>query len=369
MPTPPLKRAEAWEAIKLVAEILREGGYYYGEDKKAKGLKSAIEEAKRRSKAPRTTVQNRIEAAVERFGFDPYRAAAELQPPRLEDDEIPDGREVLNRHRDVNAAYIADVRRQRAKMFLVPKEPFGVVFFGDPHMENKGCDLVALERDVETTRAAGLRAVQMGDLNDNFHMRGKLASKQAANRMSEKEGLAMIRWLVRDSGVAWDAHVLGNHDDWAGTAHASLLREWAGRTRIFNWMGRLIYNWGDGAVTVLAAHDFKGQSQFNPLHAMVKRALNDGQDDLYVAAHRHEAAKGDWANAHRGKHYQFMRVAGYKRVDEYAWTKDFPEASEGSSGVMVVDPWAETKAGRMRLFLDVTEGAEMVQFLRSRRAA
>ena len=253
-----------------------------------------------------------------------------------------------------------------ARMFIVPKAPFGVVFFGDAHLDNKGCDLAGLERDIEATRASNLRAVNIGDVTDNFHMNAKLAAKQAQNRVSEKEGLALARWFIRDSGVAWDAHIEGNHDAWGGTAHTTLFRQWAGRTPVFSWMGRLIYNWGDGQVSILAAHDFKGHSQYNPLHALAKRALEDGQDDVYVAGHRHNAAEGGWENGFRNRHYRFLRVGGYKRVDEYAYAKGFSEQTEGASAVVIVDPFAATKSGRIRTVLDVAEGAEIVQFLRNR---
>lgn len=363
MPTQPLAYDVLLEAVRAVAEVAREPGFYYGERRPKQ--KSAVNEAAKRLGVSESTLLSRVQAASARYGLDPNTYRFEVALP-ANDEDLPDGREVLDRHRDVNASYIAKVRSQRARMFIVRREPFGVVFFGDMHGDNKGTDLAAIERDIETTRAARLRAVNMGDLLDNFHLTGKLASKQASNRMSEKEGLAFARWVLRDSGVEWDAIIEGNHDAWGGTAMATMLRQWSGRTPLFSWMGRLIYNWGEGQVSVLASHDFKGNSQYNPLHALAKRALEDGRDDAYVAAHRHNAADGGWENGFRDRHYRFMRVGSYKKVDEYAWAKGLPEQAEGAAGVLVIDPFATAKNQRVRAVMDVAEGAAMVQWLRNR---
>jgi hypothetical protein len=366
MPAPPIAFEDAMAAVRLVAEIMREPGYYYGQ--RRAGQRSAAMEAARRMGVADSTFTTRLNSAQRCYGLCPKTYSFEATPIDADDDEIPDGRAVLDRHKQANFDYIANViRTQRAKMFVVPKEPFGVAFFGDPHLDNKGSDLKALERDVEAVAAARLRSVNIGDLLDNFHHRGRLASKQAQNRMSEKEGLAVSRWFLRDAGVPWDAHLLGNHDEWAGTAHGTLMQEWAGRVKVFNWMGRLIYNWGDGQVSVLAAHDFKGHSQFNPLHALAKRALEDGQDDLYVAGHRHNAADGGWENGFRDKHYKMLRLRGYKRVDEFAYSKGFSEQTEGASGVAVIDPFAATMSGRIRLYQSIPEGIEHVNYLRNLR--
>jgi hypothetical protein len=56
----------------------------------------------------------------------------------------------------------------------------------------------------------------MGDILDNFHANPKLAAKEAHNRMSISEALSVAQWLIAESGVKWDAHVLGNHDLWIG---------------------------------------------------------------------------------------------------------------------------------------------------------
>lgn len=214
-----------------------------------------------------------------------------------------------------------------------------------------------------------MRAIQIGDILDNFHKTSKLASKQAANRVTKAEALGLARWLVRDSGVPWDAQILGNHCAWGDDEFAQLLQVWAREAKrphkFYDWMVKITYSWGDGNYTVLAAHDFKGHSVHNPLHGLMRRSKEDGTADLYAAGHRHTAADGGDENGFRGKHFRYVRVKGYKDWDEYAHVKGFDQQSEGRSAVVVVNPHSETKAGRHRVFLDLAEGAEYLQMLRS----
>lgn len=210
----------------------------------------------------------------------------------------------------------------------------------------------------------------MGDVVDNFQALGKLASKQANNHMSVKEGLAAARWFIRDCRVKWDAQLLGNHDMWGEEPYSQLVQEWArdAKTRFYPWAVTLSYQWDGGAFTVFAAHDMKGHSQFNKLHGLMKRALVDGEADLYVGAHRHEAADGSEENGYRGKRYNYLRVKGYKRADEYAWVKQFPEQVGGASGVAVINPRSETMKGRCQIFYSIPEAAETLKMLRSHYA-
>lgn len=176
---------------------------------------------------------------------------------------------------------------QRA--FAVPKAPFGVFFCGDPHGDNKGCSLIQLRKDMETAAVSRMYGVSMGDILDNFDAAGpKLAPKQAQNRMSKEEGLSFLRWYLGHS--LWRAHILVDHDKWLGEHCQHLIAESANNVKVFDWMARLIFKWDDGHFSFLAAQDFAGHSQYNPLHGLIKRAMQDGTDDAYITAHKHNFA-------------------------------------------------------------------------------
>lgn len=371
MPTKPLTRQECLETLRAVSAYVRRG--YCLNPERGVSSPGAKNLAARDLGVSVATVRTRISAAKDRFGLtlDNFNA-----PERIGldvDEDRPDPLDILNRHTAVNNDYI-EKRRMKPAVFLVRPEPFVVVFVGDPHLTNAGCNLQAFRDDMSLLRDTGTRAVQMGDLLDNFHRTGKLAPKEAQNRMSIAEGLSVAQWAIAESGVKWDAVIVGNHDAWTGDEGVHLLRTWCrdAKSRLFDWNARLIYRWGDGENEfhhIAASHDFKGDSIYNPLHGPGRAALWDGTADTYVAAHRHNHAEMKLPNGWRGKTYQLVRVRGYKDFDSYAaGPAQFPahHGMEGRSAALVINPHSETHDGRQRVFMDIAEGIEYCQMLRRR---
>jgi hypothetical protein len=369
MPTNPLTPQEMRDAVLAVARVCMEPGFTYP---KQPGAKSAMEEAAKRLGMNPRTLTWRVQKAHNKAALTIEAAISDIRRASLEEIEtIPDGAEVLDRMAGQNATRIQKVRASMLRLIPVRAEPFAVAFFGDPHMDNKHCNLAQLRTDVLTAKAAGFRAIQMGDVLDNFHATGKLAAIQADNSVSVAEGLGLARWLIRDCGVKWDGHILGNHDAWLKSPGFELMNGWAREagTRFYDWSHNFEYRWDGGSFKVTASHDFKGHSIYNPLHGNMKRALEDGWADLYVAGHRHNAAIGGAENAFRGRHYKFLRVKGYKDADSYAHRGGYQQQREGHSGVVVVDPTSETMEGRQRLCYDFSEAAEVLAMLKRRAAA
>ena len=372
MANPKLSRELALEAVLALKTFIDRG---YTTEPAPDSLGSAFEAASKGIGKDQGTLRNRIEKAWEYYGI----RAEDL--PDLDDVEIsedsdrPNPFTVFGRHLEYNEGFIAKKRRKPA-VLMVPPQPFAVAFIGDPHLSNKGTSLKALKDDLEILRVTRTRAVQMGDLLDNFHKVPKLAEKEAQNRMSLVEGLSLAEWLVCESGVKFDAHVLGNHDAWLGYEGVQLMGSWVHRakSRLYDWNARLIYKWGPGQHeqhVVQASHDIKGHSQYNPTHGPGKMALWDGTADTYVAAHRHNHAEAKVPNAWRGKTYQLIRVRGYKDYDDYGEGRaQFPSHAgmEGRSALLVVNPLSETHDGRQRVFMDLGEGIEFMQMLKRRAA-
>jgi hypothetical protein len=361
------------EAVVLVARFKARGYETSLPVGGANERRSAVEAAARESGIDRGTIAYRVKEAERRLGLTPDTIAE--APQVAANDERPDPLALLDRHTAANVEYIAK-RRLKPAMFMVRPEPFAVAFVGDPHLSNAGCNLAALRADMNLLRQTGTRAVQMGDILDNFHANAKLAAKEAHNRMSISEALSVAQWLIAECGVKWDAHIVGNHDAWIGPEGVELLREWVrrGRSRLFDWNARLIYRWGDGPedqITVAASHDFKGHSQYNPTHGPAKMALWDGTADCYVAAHRHNHADAKVPNGWRGKTYQLVRVRGYKDFDSYsAGRAQFADhhGMEGRSALLVINPLAQSHDGRQRVFMDLAEGIEYTAMLKARAA-
>ncbi|MEL6362373.1 MAG: hypothetical protein AAFR21_14950 [Pseudomonadota bacterium] len=357
MPT----RAECEAAVAAAAKYVRNENAYFGEKENPKQF-SGLNAAAKDLDTNVGTLQGILSAASTIYGLTPHNYA----PPQSSYDptmDLPDPEEVLKRHGPVNTSYIQNFKRQMTQIIPVSPEPFAVAFVGDPHLDNKGTDLEALQKDLNFIRGTGMRAVNMGDVLDNFHHTGKLSKKQAQNGVSEDEGLSLAKWFL--TSLRWDAHILGNHDKWAGGPYAHLFTEWSKPAPLFDWYVRLQYTWEGGQYIVDVAHDFKGNSMNNPTHAQARRAKEDGVADAYVAAHRHEAADASFENGFRGKKYRFMRVAGYKKADSYGnREKGYAMQAEGSSGVLVIDPQSESMDGMCRTFMDLGDAARYYQMLK-----
>lgn len=370
MPAKPLTREDLVETLRQTQAFIDKGYEPVPLGAQHKGLYVVVGEHMGISDK---SVKNRLDLAEARYGLtlENFRDVRTMTVDA--EGDRPDPLEVLRRHAAANSAFI---QQKRTKPVVIPvrPEPFAVAFVGDPHITNAGCNLDALRRDIELLASSGVRAVQMGDVMDNFHKVPKLAEKEAQNRMSVPEALSLARWIMAECGVRWDAHVIGNHDAWLGAEGVALLAEWAreARTRLYDWNARLIYDWGFGRHVVAASHDFKGHSQYNPTHGPGKMALWDGTADTYVAAHKHHHADAKVPNGWRGRTYQLVRVRGYKDHDSYsAGRAQFPahDGMEGRSALLVVNPQAETHDGRQRVFMDIMDGLEWLTVLKRRYAA
>lgn len=364
MPAKKLSPKVARTTVAAVAQAVSEGMYL--NEPEVVHQASAIAHAARILGIDHQSVRRHLNRSEELYGLTVESVLRKRAPD--EDDDLGDGLEVLDRHAAANTEYIEKSRKRWRRHIPVRLEPFGIAIFGDMHVDNKGTDLNRLKSDLFLCAAAGVRCINIGDTLDNFHWTGKLASKQASNRMSEKEGLEVARWVVRDSGCIFDAHILGNHDSWAGGPYSALFQEWARHaahpTRFYDWIVGLTYAWEGGEYNLLAAHDFKGHSIHNPLHGLFRRAKDDGTFDGYVAGHRHNAADGSFENAFRGKRYDYCRVGSYKKWDDYGHVKGFDQQSEGESAMFVINPLADELSGRCRVLPSISEGLEFLEMKR-----
>ncbi|MDD9727248.1 hypothetical protein PVV74_17445 [Roseovarius sp. SK2] len=372
MPTPALTRQACIEAVHEVRRFMDLG--YPLTPEIGTNEVGAIRAAAESKHENHSTLRHRVKQAEVRFGITPENVLTTSGEWDNEDGEREDPLEILRRAKIATSAYIG--ARKKPQVFLMKPEPFCVAFIGDPHLSNKGCDLTALHDDINLLVATGTRAVQVGDILDNFRYIGKLAGNEADNFLTTKQARSLAKWFIAESGVRWDAHVLGNHDAWQGPEGVALLESWVrqAKSRLYDWNARLIYKWGEGPNdqhVVAASHDFKGNSIYNPNHGPMRMALEDGTADTYVAGHRHNHGETKFPNGWRDKTYQTVRVRGYKARDGYSEGR--PQFApfngmEGRSALLVVNPLSETHDGRQRVFMDLADGIEFTQMLKRRYA-
>lgn len=249
--------------------------------------------------------------------------------------------------------------------------PIGILWFGDPHVDDNGCNWPVLRRHVALCRDTdGLYGANIGDTTNNWS--GRLIKLYANQDTSVKTARRLAKWFMLDSGVPWLVWLLGNHDVWGdGAEILALMAKQYGTQKVVchDWEARFQLCFPNGwSPRIFAAHDFKGHSQWNPLHGPMKAGQMGADADLYVAGHKHNVAAFEFENADRGRYQRFIRVRGYKFMDDYARRLGIVEQEEGCAVLTIFNPHAKTQAGRIVPFVDVEEGVDFLKWSRKRHA-
>lgn len=245
----------------------------------------------------------------------------------------------------------------------------GTMWFGDPHIDDNGCDWGLLKRHVNLCNNPGVYGVNIGDTTNNWI--GRLLKKYADQDMSITVARQATEWLLLDSGVRWLIWLLGNHDTW--NDGAEILAQMAKRHStqkiiMHDWEARFSLNFPNGCkINVWAAHDFPGDSMWNPMHGPVKAARFGADTDLLVCGHKHNWGISQWELGDKGTTPTMIRTRGYKFNDEYARRIGKVEQDEGAAIFTIINPHSKTKAGRVMAFADVEQGVDYLQWLRSKQ--
>jgi len=249
-------------------------------------------------------------------------------------------------------------------------KPIGILWMGDPHVDDDGCDWALLKRHIECCKQPGMYGANIGDTTNAWA--GRLIKKYADQETSAKTARRLAEFLMLDAGIRWLVWLLGNHDLWGDGAE--ILAQMAKRHGtqklvMHDWETRFSLNFPNGAkVNVWAAHDLPGDSQWNPLHGPVKAARFGPEVDLLVVGHRHNWGIAQWELADKGTIPVMIRTRGYKFNDDYARRIGKSDQNGGASILTIVNPLSATREGRIMPFADIEAGTEFLQWLRSRDA-
>lgn len=239
----------------------------------------------------------------------------------------------------------------------------GLCWFGDPHLDDNGCDWPTLRRHVDLCKTTdGLYGANVGDSTNNWT--GRLVRLYANQDTSVKTARRLAEWFMLDSGVRWLIWLLGNHDLWGdGAAVLAQMMKRHGTHKLIchEWEARFTLKFPNGwEPKIFAAHNFKGNSIWNPMHGPMREGQMGEDSDLYVCGDKHVAAKFTFENVARGHFQHFMRVRGFKFMDDFARVRGFKEQREGCSGISVFDPEVRS----ITTFLNVEEGAQFLSMKR-----
>lgn len=260
-----------------------------------------------------------------------------------------------------NSVRIAHKRAQAWQTVTLPIHgPYGLCFFGDPHLDDPFCDIALLEKHAGICReTAGLYGVNGGDSLNNWI--GNLKKLYADQSTTAEEGWELADWFMNGLGVRWALWLLGNHDVWETgfrifermNVQKILMRDWDAKVRLVT---------PNGGCRLWARHDFKGSSIYNELHGLRRAATFSANADIYAAFHRHTwgTASGEGED---GKRFCLVRARGYKMGDDYAVKNGFTEQVNGQSVVTVIQP-RQGAAPLVYAFDDVETGADFLTFLR-----
>mgnify|MGYP003311162269 CR=1 FL=1 len=216
-------------------------------------------------------------------------------------------------------------------------EPIAIVWMGDPHIDDNGCDWTTLRRDIDIINShENIKGASLGDMSNNWV--GRLARLYGDQDTSESTAWKLVEWFIKETDFL--LLIGGNHDLWSGAGDPINYMK-SPHTIYDPWESRISLDFPNGKqCKIYTAHDMPGHSMWNPLHAQMKKANFQGDAHLYIAGHRHT-----WALAQHelydGKIHWLARARGYKFFDKYARDKGLDEQSHGQAIMQVIDPNAE----------------------------
>lgn len=251
------------------------------------------------------------------------------------------------------------LRRCRVKI----DGPIGILFHGDPHIDDDGCDIGALRRNSELTMTTeGLFAASVGDTTNNWV--GRLARLYANQSTTANEAWLLSEWFVQNN--KWLFLVAGNHDAWSGAGDPI---KWICRERNAVYQSsevrmELTFPQGD-PVTINCRHDFQGHSMWNPAHGAGKAAQMGPMDDIFVNGHRHVNGYM-MIKQPSGVISHCIQVASYKYFDDFAKERGFRDQTYAPAVVTIINPVADRATDKVTVFHDVERGVDYLKWLRSR---
>lgn len=363
MPTPKVSLDQATEAVRLVQEILDEDkGFQYGANP------SAVSEVCRRRNISEGKLNNQLRRAKSLYGIEPRHRPPQqpIEFPDFPDEDIPVEDKIDLATKRFEKRMASHIAHTWFPIKINDKLPIGIVWFGDPHLDDNGCNWPVVKRHVEICRdTEGIYGANVGDTTNNWA--GRLVRLYADQDASVKTARQFAEWFMLKGGVKWLVFLLGNHDAWGdgsavlmqmakryGTARKLVLHDWEARFRLQfpnGWEPR-----------IYTAHNFKGNSIWNPMHGLIREGQIGEEADLYVCGDKHTSGEMGFENVARGRYQRFVRVRGFKFMDDYARRHGFKEQSQGCSALTIFDPAKQS----ISVFTDIEEGAEYLTYKRAK---
>lgn len=148
----------------------------------------------------------------------------DITPPVFPDDDLPI-EEIIAQ---MEKRYTKRAEAHRARVWFPIKVniegPVGVLWYGDPHLDDNGCNWPLLKRHIEVAKQPGVFGANIGDSTNNWS--GRLARLFADQETSQATARKLARWFLLDSGIQWLLWLMGNHDCHDAETQALTKRGW-----------------------------------------------------------------------------------------------------------------------------------------------
>lgn len=236
------------------------------------------------------------------------------------------------------------------EIHIPTKKPIVLLFMGDPHLDDDGCNWRLLMRHIEIAKMPNVFTVNIGDTTNNWS--GRLERLYSYQESSVATAHKLAKWFMCEAGITWLCWIFGNHDQWGHGAEILQAMNTEGIV-MEDWQARIKLTFPNGVdVPIWVAHDFPGHSMWNSMHGATKAARMRGGAHIYACGHKHTWGIQHEENADLGEVTWLIRARGYKYMDHYADTRMYAQGRYGATIAAVIDPNASDSVGAIQCFAD-----------------
>ncbi len=291
----------------------------------------------------------------------------EFEIPALPDEGMSTRELLALRAKQFSRLEVAKEARRLIQVQVKVDGPFGLALFGDPHIDDDGTNIVALQRHVDVIKhTPGLMAANVGDTTNNWI--GRLARLYGEQGTTAKQAWQLAEWLFTE--IPWLFAIGGNHDAWSGQGDPL---KWISRQAgiLYQMHGlRLALNLpNQRSMIVNARHTFKGHSQWNAAHAVSKAVQMGHRDHVVAAGHIHQSGYQVQRCPATRRISHAVQIASYKTYDHYAEAEGFPDQNIFVCPVLIVRPtFPDSDPRFLQLHFDPETGADVLTMLRKRKS-
>jgi hypothetical protein len=244
--------------------------------------------------------------------------------------------------------------------------PFGLIAFGDLHLDNPGTDLSLFEYWANhLNRDKHVHGALLGDVLDNWVK--PLAFLYAQAETTAPEGWILFEHYLDQMAPDLDLSVGGNHDAWSGSNDLlGRMMEERGILHRGTSLRATYRTKGGRELTMNLRHSWPGRSMWNEVHGMKRAARMGVRDTVLLGGHTHISGESIEKCPLTKRLTWCVQVASFKSIDDYADDLGLSDRSNSPAVFLVIDPRrSDLDPELVKVFHDPEAGRAYLDFLRS----